>query len=219
MEADLTVFTGDYKRRKATKESKVGKVLQEVVPCVRSRFGILGVLGNKDNPLMIEQLQRAGIESLSGRAKHLSIGKDLLWVAGIDAPILRRATKALITVTAQIPDGSFKILLSHGPDIARLASALGYALTLCGDTHGGQLRLPLIGAPVVKTEVSRRYCRGIIHERNSVLCVNTGIGTCAFPIRLLCPPEIRILTLVSKTSPPHSANARKKPHSMNTMAD
>jgi len=197
VDGDLVVFTGDYKSRKKTKEVGVVRALEQIVRCIRSPFGVLGVLGNKDNRGMIEAIERAGIEVLSNKTKRLTIGKDAIGVAGIDGLSLEKTTRALMSVTSEMPDPSFKILLSHTPDVTPLARALGYALILCGDTHGGQLRLPLLGAPVVKTMVSRRYCRGIIREGNSILCVSSGIGTCAFPLRFLCPPEVRVLTLVS----------------------
>ncbi len=210
IEGDLVVFTGDYKRRRATKERKIARAMEEIARCVKSRFGMLGVLGNKDSPLVVSVIERAGIEMLSGRAKRLTKGGGAIWVAGIDSLSLRRATRALIRVTSRVPEGSFKVLLSHGPDVARLAEALGYSLIFCGDTHGGQIRLPLIGAPVVKSEVSRRYCRGILKEGAATVCISSGIGTCAFPLRLLCPPEVRILTLMAESRVATSGGARTK---------
>jgi hypothetical protein len=189
------VFAGDFKRRKATEEAPVAAVLKGIRRCVRSRLTPLAVLGNKDKAGMVAGIEAAGIEMLSDRAKRVTRGKDHIVLAGVDSMSLQRLPRALISVTREIPDGSLKILLSHGPDVARLADALGYDLVLCGDTHGGQIRLPLIGAPVVKSEISRRYCRGILREGNATLCISSGIGTCAFPFRLLCPPEVLILTL------------------------
>jgi len=198
IEGDLVAFTGDYKRRKSTNTRKVARVLQEISSCARPRFGKVGVLGNKDGLKMAEVVEKAGIELLSGRVKRLEVGKDALWIAGIEAPRFERAAEALLSVTSLLPEKSFRILLSHGPDVTPLAASLGYALILCGDTHGGQIRLPLIGAPVVKSKVSRRYCWGIVKEGGTVLCVSGGIGTCAYPLRLLCPPEVRILTLTAR---------------------
>lgn len=195
IEADLVVFAGDFKRRKATNETPVAAALKEISPCVRSRLAPLAVLGNKDKAGMIARIEAAGIEMLSGRAKRVTRGGEDIWIAGVDSLSLQRLARSLISVSSKIPDGSFKILLSHGPDVARLANALGYDLILCGDTHGGQIRLPLIGAPVVKSEVSRRYCRGTMQEGSATLCISSGIGTCAFPFRLLCPPEVMVLTL------------------------
>jgi len=197
MESDLAVFTGDFKRRKGTPVRRVEEALRRITSCMRPRFGIVGIMGNKDSPEMVEAAERAGVEILSGRAKRVTNGKDALWIAGIDSMPFRRLARALISVTSAIPEKGFRILLSHGPDAARLAQALGYALILCGDTHGGQIRLPLVGPLDVKSQLSRRYCRGIIREGNSVLCVSSGIGTCAFPVRFLCPPEVTILKLVA----------------------
>lgn len=199
LDGDLVVFTGDYKARKRTGEQVVAETLQRVTRCIRSRFGVLGILGNKDNLGLVHEIDKAGIELLSGRIKRLTRGKESVWIAGVDAMPLQCIPRALLSVTSFIPNGAFKILLSHGPDVTPLARTLGYALILCGDTHGGQIRLPIIGPAVVKSDISRRYCRGIMREDSSVLCVSGGIGTCAFPLRLLCPPEVRLLTLLSKS--------------------
>lgn len=195
VEADLVVFAGDFKRRTATNDAPVAAALKEISRCLRSRLTPLAVLGNKDNAGMTAGIEDAGIDRLSGRAKRLTRQGETLWIAGVDSFNLQRLTRALISATSEIPDGSFKILLSHGPDVAPLANALGYDLILCGDTHGGQIRLPLIGAVDVKSEISRRYCRGILREGSATLCISAGIGTCAFPVRLLCPPEVLLLTL------------------------
>jgi predicted MPP superfamily phosphohydrolase len=200
LNGDLVVFTGDYKARKRMGEQTVMKVLDHITGCIRSRFGVLGVLGNKDGQGAGERIGRAGIELLSGRSRRLTLDGDSLWIAGIDSLPLHRIPKVLLSVTSSMPEGSFRILISHGPDVMPLARRLGYRLILCGDTHGGQIRLPLIGAVIVKSRVSRRYCRGLVREGSSLLCISAGIGTCGFPVRTLCPPEVRILTLASTTN-------------------
>jgi len=198
LNAELVVFTGDYKVRKSSNERNVAETLRPITGCIRPTFGTLGILGNKDNPRTAEGVEKAGIEILSGKVKRLSLGGDVLWIAGIDSLPLRRIAGALPSVTSLMPREGFRILLSHGPDVMPLARALGYSLVLCGDTHGGQIRLPFIGALMVKSRISRRYCHGLISEGDTVLCVSSGIGTSAFPLRLLCPPEVRILTLTAK---------------------
>jgi predicted MPP superfamily phosphohydrolase len=67
-------------------------------------------------------------------------------------------------------------------------------LMLSGHTHGGQVRLPLIG-PVVLPPVGRKYVHGLFRFENMQLYVNRGIGAVGLPFRLNCPPEITILTL------------------------
>jgi predicted MPP superfamily phosphohydrolase len=65
---------------------------------------------------------------------------------------------------------------------------------MAGHTHGGQVRLPLIGAPVIPTAYGKRDAAGLFYATTDVF-VTTGIGTSHLPIRLGVPPEIAILDL------------------------
>ena len=74
----------------------------------------------------------------------------------------------------------------------------GVDLYLCGHTHGGQVRLPLIGPLVTSSRLGRRYVMGHYHEGRTHLYVSRGIGfegLGAPRIRLLCPPELTLITL------------------------
>jgi hypothetical protein len=90
---------------------------------------------------------------------------------------------------------TFRILLAHTPDFLPDAKANGIDLVLAGDTHGGQVCLPLVGPLYVKSRLSRRHARGHVVEGGTQMYVNAGIGTQYLPIRILCPPEITVLTL------------------------
>ena len=68
------------------------------------------------------------------------------------------------------------------------------ALTLSGHTHGGQVNLPLVGAPMSPT---RRYRYGHIVKRDRHLIVSGGLGESGFPIRIGMPPEVLIVDLGS----------------------
>jgi hypothetical protein len=67
---------------------------------------------------------------------------------------------------------------------------------LCGHTHGGQVRLPVIG-PMILPEMGRKYVEGWFRFGRLQLHVNRGIGTVGLPFRFDCPPEISMLTLRS----------------------
>jgi len=86
------------------------------------------------------------------------------------------------------------IALVHEPDIfAELDERP--LLTLAGHTHGGQVQLPLFGAPVVRSRYGQRYLGGHIIEHGRHLYVTTGVGTSVWPIRFGVPPEFVVLTL------------------------
>ena len=70
------------------------------------------------------------------------------------------------------------------------------ALTLCGHTHGGQVNLPIIGAPFVPTMRGvKRYVYGLYTEGARQMIVSGGLGTSHLPVRFLRPPEVVCVTV------------------------
>ncbi len=88
-----------------------------------------------------------------------------------------------------IPAGEPVILLAHEPDFANVAARYPIALQLSGHSHGGQIWLPVIGAPWLPA-LGRLYPRGLRRIGNLSLYTNIGLGTIRVPVRLNCPPEI-----------------------------
>ena len=78
------------------------------------------------------------------------------------------------------------------------ALILGYGLILSGHTHGGQVRLPFVGALVTNSQVPTKLAMGLSRLGPAVLHVSPGLGTSKFaPFRFLCRPEATVLELVS----------------------
>jgi predicted MPP superfamily phosphohydrolase len=97
----------------------------------------------------------------------------------------------------EAPDGA-RILLIHDPDVVREVAGLTSTppcLVIAGHTHGGQVRLPLVGPLHVGTHLGRRYARGLLDWRGVPLLITSGVGTSVIPARLGVPPEIVLLTL------------------------
>ena len=93
--------------------------------------------------------------------------------------------------------------MAHEPDYADRVRLHPRAplidLMLSGHTHGGQVRLPLIG-PLVLPPQGRKYVHGAFQLGNMQLYVNRGIGTVGMPFRLNCPSEITEFTLRPQSS-------------------
>ena len=90
----------------------------------------------------------------------------------------------------------FGIAVMHSPDSAPETAALGYPLMVAGHTHGGQVRLPLVGALVTNCSMPRRLVSGLIRMGETVLHTSPGLGTSKFaPFRFCCRPEATILEL------------------------
>jgi predicted MPP superfamily phosphohydrolase len=115
-----------------------------------------------------------------------------LWFAGTD-DVLEGHANLQLTLEG-IPPEEPVILLAHEPDFAVHAARFPVDLQLSGHSHGGQIRLPLLGAPVLPP-LARRYPWGLHRIGGLTLYTNVGIGTIALPVRFLCPPEITLITL------------------------
>jgi len=68
-------------------------------------------------------------------------------------------------------------------------------LILAGHTHGGQVRLPIIGSPIVPSSYGQKYVAGHINDAGFDMFVTTGIGTSILPFRFMVPPEIAVVTI------------------------
>jgi uncharacterized protein len=100
---------------------------------------------------------------------------------------------------AGIPADTFKVLLAHTPDLYKNAADSGIQLYLCGHTHGGQIRLPKLGAVRSNARCPRAYAYRDWNYNGMHGYTSGGIGSSSIPVRFNCPPEIVIFTL-SKTS-------------------
>ena len=198
LEPDLVVLTGDY----ITYSSAYIEPVAEILGQLRSRQGIIGVLGNHDFRVDADRvartLSRAGVEVLRNRHTRVQHRDQFLYIAGIDdwyyRPDLLRAVRG-------IPKKSPTILLSHNPSIVQSAADAGVQLVLSGHTHGGQLNLPFLGTIYGRTPEQLRFKVGWARLGPTQIYVSRGIGTIVLPLRVRCAPEIPVLTL---DSTPHS---------------
>lgn len=102
------------------------------------------------------------------------------------------------------PDTSFSIGVTHAPylEALKMLSDAGAQIVFAGHTHGGQVRLPLIGAITTNSDLPNRYARGtsklLVKGKEIFLSVVAGLGNSIYaPIRFLCRPEVRLITLVA----------------------
>jgi len=104
------------------------------------------------------------------------------------------------------------LLLVHHPDTLLDSLRAGGALPgliVAGHTHGGQIRLPFIGAPFTSTHLGRKYDRGLFRIGGIPLYITAGVGTSIIPARFLDPPELVLLLLEPAPSPPAQVPAQR----------
>ncbi len=198
---DLTVVTGDFVTVPRIETAPtLHRAALTAVPCAALLHKIAGtklaILGNHDcgaGPVLIAgTLLEQGIPVLRNRALPLERGNQRIWIAGID-DLLRGSSDITLTMS-KIPSDEMTILLAREPDFADQAARLNIDLQLSGHSHGGQICLPLIGAPYLPP-LARKYPRGMHRIGPLVLYTNIGIGTIEIPVRINCPPEVTLITL------------------------
>lgn len=159
-------------------------------------LGVFAVLGNHDwwynGPRMKAALEKVGYRVLEDEIATVELDGRKIWVAGLADEWTRRPD--VEKVMGLIPAGAPAIVLTHGPDLfPRLRPFVG--VTLAAHTHGGQVRLPFMGAPIVPSRYRQRYVSGWVREEGKQMYVTSGIGTSILPIRFRVPPEIVDLTI------------------------
>jgi predicted MPP superfamily phosphohydrolase len=140
-----------------------------------------------------------GITILNNSCLPMQRAGGRFWLAGVDDPVYGRPKLALaIPASIRNLPNEPVVLLCHAPDYAdqllRHPAGSSVGLMLSGHTHGGQVRLPLIGA-LLTNSLGRKYVQGWFRLGGLQLYVNRGLGTSGLPFRLDCRPEIALLTL------------------------
>lgn len=179
------------------------EVIAEELSRLSAKHGVFAVLGNHDwwhNGSQIRAaLEAADIVVLEDHSTSVQIGEAQLYLAGVSDLMTRDAN--IGRALEKVPAEATTLLITHNPDIFPDVPE-HVELSLAGHTHGGQVCLPVVGAPVVPSRFGQRYVRGHIVEEGRHLYVGVGVGTSILPVRFGVPPAIDVLTLRSPESNP-----------------
>lgn len=194
---DIIIFTGDLLDNPKTFNEEEGttKLLSEL----KAKYGVYAVFGNHDHgsngtKLYTKIMKNAGVTLLKNNHKLITLpdGQQIA-VIGIDDIVLSKPQ--LEEAFKGVPQKAYRLFVSHAPDVAEKALKYQPDLQLSGHTHGGQVRLPIVGAPFTPP-YGEKYIKGLYSvEGKMPLYVNVGIGTSQLPYRFLCPPTITVLSI------------------------
>jgi uncharacterized protein len=195
VETDLAILTGDYHARYGQDDMELARPYAEIFGAIRSKDGIVGILGNHDSAGIADILSSIGATMLVNETVVLRRDGEEICITGTDdvhhywSPAARRALQAA-------PTDRVRIALVHTSELASDASALGYSLYLTGHTHGGQICLPG-GFPLITMGMRRAHAAGLWTIGDMTGHTSRGIGASCVPLRYNCPPEIALITLKS----------------------
>lgn len=195
LEPDLIALTGDLFDKDECIDWVDETLARLAAPC-----GVYFVLGNHD--LRVDaararrKLQEARLVDLGGRWLEIEVRGEPLVLAGNELPWFGPA--ADMEHCPRNDEGPHvpRIVLAHTPDQIDWARRYDFDLMLAGHTHGGQVRVPLLGPIFSPSRTGTRYNAGTFYVEPTVLHVSRGISGVT-PLRVNCPPELALLELRS----------------------
>jgi predicted MPP superfamily phosphohydrolase len=190
---DLIALTGDY----TTTFRRFIDPCAEALGKLNAPEGVWAVLGNHDHytdaELTTRALERNHIAVLNNVNTTIRRGPDSIQLAGIDDWSWAGSDwlRAFNGVDRKRPT----VLLSHQPVVLDQEEAQSASLILSGHTHGGQVKLPFIGAPARFATSDMRYANGLFKRGQTQLYVSRGTGVIGLAVRLGVRPEVAVLRL------------------------
>ncbi|MCC7476472.1 MAG: metallophosphoesterase [Pirellulales bacterium] len=190
---DLVAITGDLVEGDTYLEW-----LPDTLGRLRARHGVFYVLGNHDRRASVDRIKSklaaCGLIHLGDRWQQIDIHGAALHVGGNELPWFRPAANFATCPRDVNGQHIARLLLAHAPDQFGWAQANEIDLMMAGHLHGGQVRLPVLGAMTSPSRYGVRYAAGVFQRGNTVMHVSRGIGALT-PVRFNCPPELALLVL------------------------
>ncbi len=211
-EPDLVAITGDFVSVSARYISDLPGPLGKL----RASDGVVAILGNHDHLSDTEAVRRAissaGVVDVSNAVHTLRRDGGVLHLCGLDSGTYDYDRLDEVLEDLENTEPGCAVLLAHEPDFADESAATGrFDLQLSGHSHGGQVRVPFLGAPhflpplsrsKYVPPLSRRYQSGLYRVGKMFQYTNRGLGIIYARVRVNCRPEIAVFTFRSPKGGP-----------------
>ncbi len=193
-EPDIIVVTGDLIDSRQTDVDISASFMEQAVKIAPCYY----VYGNHETrrPNEYAQLRNrmkdCGVTILEDKTVLLHRGDEAIQIAGL----MDYSKLSDIYVSYLFEPGYYTLLLTHRPEHFDVYTRSGADLVLAGHAHGGQIRLPLIGALYAPGQgLFPSYADGLHSAGSTTMVVSSGLGNSLLPFRFYCPPELVIIEL------------------------
>ena len=208
--ADIILLVGDYVNGRWFQSAMESGRLTKYLSRLKAPLGVYAILGNHDYLYdagkVRKVLNSAGITLLENSNAKVSTPKGDFYVAGIADPL--SADYSYSQSLNGIGKGSPVLFMAHTPDVFReIPNEIG--ITFSGHTHGGQVRLPKIGALFTNTFRGDKLVEGLYRDGDKAIYVTRGVGTSRLPVRFLCTPVISVITITKQPDAAPAAASEK----------
>ena len=201
LKPDIVCITGDFITHRILDADNYRRIFCDafgalpVFACPGNHDGgkwAVGRSGYPNTDAVAELLSDTPVKLLQNRMQKLTVNGQNIelvglgdwWAGNLDTRWMAEALTSPNTL---------RIVLSHNPDTKKFLQPYPWHLLLCGHTHGGQIRFPVIGAPFAPV-IDTRFVEGLHRWDNRWLHITRGVGNVR-GIRINCPPEVSLLTL------------------------
>ena len=202
---DMIVITGDLIDSYHTNVDISLAFIREAVKIAPTYY----VFGNHEvripesYTLLKDGMEKAGVVVLD---QPVTLEKDsqTITLLGVADPSAMSSVSRFYTqivgsiLNAKMPEETvYSILLCHRPEVFDAFVENGIDLAFTGHTHGGQVRIPFLGAIFSPDQgLFPKYDSGLFTEKDTTMIISRGLGNSSFPFRVDCPPEIVVATLM-----------------------
>jgi uncharacterized protein len=216
LEPDIVVLAGDYvgghgirsgpefgaRAQRSARENALDDEGLRALGAFTAPLGVYAVMGNHDCwwdcARVREIITGAGVTFLENRAVEVRRGDTSFWIAGAEDGLTQEPDFA--HALAAVPQGAPVIIAVHNPGLFDWNGNTAF-LQLSGHSHAGQVRFPLIGAPVRMSRYTEETAAGGMIRGDRILMVTHGVGEVGLPVRFGAPPEVMLITVVSGAAP------------------
>ena len=211
---DVIVYTGDLVNKRNYNEAP-GLLLLKRLKGIAPVYFVSGNhewwTGNYES--LRKHLREAGVIVLENSFLEVKRDKDSILICGMEDPAItteefmeeKFADRALSRIMDDISESNdqsnekYKVLLSHRPELFQIYKKCGFDIIFSGHAHGGQVRLPFIGAIVSPNQgLFPTYSAGLYEDGGTNMVVSRGLGNSIIPQRIFNRPEVVAVTLVNK---------------------
>ena len=140
---------------------------------------------------------------MDNKAMLLTRNKKSIVLMGLGDPFPLKNTEEINECLSKMVNsvsnqtaGTFKILMSHRPELIDIYAANNIDLVFCGHAHGGQFRIPFVGGIYAPNQgFLPKYTSGLTLKISTSMVVSRGLGNSVIPVRIFNRPELVVVTL------------------------
>jgi predicted MPP superfamily phosphohydrolase len=195
---DAVFITGDLVDQSTEDFDNVYALIKQMYSISSRIFFVSGnhEWNNNKRKELLGKLKELGVKILDNKGSTFSIRGTNINICGVDDSYRRKDN--IEKAMKGVGNKNYTILISHSPRIRDRLREYSPDLILSGHTHGGQVRLPLIGAVISPGEgLFPKYDKGMYKlENGSILYIDSGVGTSKLPIRLLNRSQMSLIKIV-----------------------